>query len=181
MTRPRLDDYFDSTGNIALPDGVTLMSNVPEHIAACGDMPAYRYLDYTRDDDGLAVELTWSQLGARLRAVGARLQQVTSPGDRVAILAPQGLDYVVGFFAAIAAGNIAVPLFAPELPGHGERLDAVIADAGPSVVLTTTGAAEAVRGVPEKTSAASATAADRRRRGARRSGLDVHPRSAGHR
>ena len=150
MTRPRLDDYFDSTGNIALPDGVTLMSNVPEHIAACGDMPAYRYLDYTRDDDGLAVELTWSQLGARLRAVGARLQQVTSPGDRVAILAPQGLDYVVGFFAAIAAGNIAVPLFAPELPGHGERLDAVIADAGPSVVLTTTGAAEAVRGFLKK-------------------------------
>ena len=149
-TRPRIDDYFDSAGNIALPDGVTLMSNLPGHIAECGDMPAYRYLDYTRDDQGLAVELTWSQLGARLRAVGARLQQVTSPGDRVAILAPQGLDYVVGFFAAIAAGNIAVPLFAPELPGHGERLDAVIADAGPSVVLTTAAAAEPVRAFLKK-------------------------------
>jgi acyl-CoA synthetase (AMP-forming)/AMP-acid ligase II len=79
-----------------------------------------------------------------LRAVGARLQQVTSPGDRVAILAPQGIDYVVGFFAAVHAGAIAVPLFAPELPGHGERLDAVLADARPSVVLTTVGAAESV-------------------------------------
>jgi len=144
-TKPRIDDYLDSTGNIALPDEVTLMSNLPGHIAAYGDTPAYRYLDYTRDDEGLAVELTWSQLGARLRAVGARLQQVTSPGERVAILAPQGVDYVVGFFAAIAAGNIAVPLFAPELPGHGERLDAVIDDAGPSVVLTTTVAAEPIR------------------------------------
>jgi acyl-CoA synthetase (AMP-forming)/AMP-acid ligase II len=143
----RIDDYLDSAGNIVLPDGVTLMSNLPGHIAACGETPAYRYLDYTRAGEGVAVELTWRQLGARLRAVGARLQQVTSPGDRVAILAPQGVDYVASFFAAIAAGNIAVPLFAPELPGHGERLDAVIADARPSVLLTTAGAAESIRAV----------------------------------
>ena len=71
-----------------------------------------------------------------------RLQQVTRPGDRVAILAPQGVDYVVGFFAAIQAGDIAVPLFAPELPGHAERLEAVLSDALPTVVLTTTSAAE---------------------------------------
>ena len=79
-----------------------------------------------------------------MRALGARLQQVTQPGDRVAILTPQGVDYVVGFFAAIQAGTIAVPLFAPELPGHAERLDAVLADARPTVVLTTTAAAAAV-------------------------------------
>jgi acyl-CoA synthetase (AMP-forming)/AMP-acid ligase II len=62
----------------------------------------------------------------------------------VAILAPQGIDYVVGFFAAIHAGAIAVPLFAPELPGHAERLEAVLSDADPSVVLTTSAAAESV-------------------------------------
>jgi hypothetical protein len=38
-TKPRTDDYLDSTGNIMLPDGVTLISNLPGHIAACGDMP----------------------------------------------------------------------------------------------------------------------------------------------
>jgi acyl-CoA synthetase (AMP-forming)/AMP-acid ligase II len=144
-TALRVDDYLDSAGNIALPDGLTLMSHLQGHIGALGETPAYRYLDYTLDRDGLAVELTWTQLGAKLRAVGARLQQVTQPGDRVAILAPQGVDYVVGFFAAIQAGNIAVPLFAPELPGHAERLTAVLADARPSVVLSTTAAAEAVR------------------------------------
>jgi acyl-CoA synthetase (AMP-forming)/AMP-acid ligase II len=36
----------------------------------------------------------------------------------VGILAPQGVDYVVGLFAAISAGTIALPLFAPKLPGH---------------------------------------------------------------
>ena len=75
--------------------------------------------------DGQAVELTWTQLGIRLRAIGAHLQQVAR-GDRVAILAPQGIDYVAGFFAAIKAGTIAVPLFAPELPLHAERLDTAL-------------------------------------------------------
>ena len=41
--------------------------------------------------------------------------------------------------------TIAVPLFAPELPGHAERLDAVLADAAPTVVLTTSVGAEAVQ------------------------------------
>jgi acyl-CoA synthetase (AMP-forming)/AMP-acid ligase II len=141
----KIADHLDAAGNIALPEGVTLTSYLARNIAMLGDSPAYRYLDYTQDRDGVTVELSWDQLGARTRAVAARLQQLTVPGDRVAILAPQGLDYVVGFFAAVRAGNIAVPLFAPELPGHAERLEAVLADAQPAVVLTTTAAAESIR------------------------------------
>jgi acyl-CoA synthetase (AMP-forming)/AMP-acid ligase II len=64
------------------------------------------------------MELTWAELGTRLRAIGARLQQTTSKGDRVAILAPQGIDYIIGFFAAIKAGDIAAPLFASDYPPH---------------------------------------------------------------
>ncbi|CAJ1582097.1 fatty acyl-AMP ligase [[Mycobacterium] wendilense] len=141
----RVEDYLDGEGNIALPAGTTLTSYLERNIAALGDEVSYRYLDYTQDPAGAAVEITWSQLGSRLHAVGARLQQISAPGDRVAVLAPQGIDYVVGFFAAIAAGNIAVPLFAPELPGHAERLEAVLTDAEPTVVLTTTAAAESVQ------------------------------------
>ena len=137
----RLEDYLDPEGNIAIPAGVTLTSFLERNVANFGDTPAYRYLDFDHDR---TVELTWSQMGPRLRAVSARLQQITQPGDRVAILAPQGVDYVIGFFAAIQAGAIAVPLFAPELPGHTERLDAVLGDAEPTVVLTTTPAAGAV-------------------------------------
>ncbi|MGE4365671.1 MAG: fatty acyl-AMP ligase [Mycolicibacterium sp.] len=138
----RLDDYLDREGNIAIPAGVTLTAFLARNVAELGDAPAYRYLDFDHD---CTVELSWTQLGARLSAVGARLQQVTQRGDRVAVLTPQGVDYVVGFFAAILAGAIAVPLFAPELPGHTDRLDAVLNDAEPSVVLTTTAAAQPVR------------------------------------
>lgn len=141
----RIEDCLDAGGGIALPPGVTLMSLIDRNIANVPDSVAYRYLDYTRSPDGQAVELTWAQLGVRSRAIGAHLQQVTARGDRVAILAPQGLDYVAGFFAAIKAGTIAVPLFAPELPGHAQRLDTALHDAQPTVVLTTAAATEAVQ------------------------------------
>ena len=136
---------MDAEGGISLPAGGNLNSFLDRNTAELADFACYRYLDYTHHADGQSVELTWAQLGTRLRAIGARLQQVTAPGDRVAILAPQGLDYVVGFFAAIKAGNIAVPLFTPELPGFAERLDAVLAEAQPAVVLTTAAAGEAVQ------------------------------------
>ncbi len=140
----QIEDCLDADGRIALPPGTTLPSLIDRNIANVGDTVAYRYLDYTRAADGQAVELTWTELGRRMRAIGARIQQVTSPGDRVAILAPQGLEYVAGFFAAIKAGTIAVPLFAPELQGHAQRLATALHDARPTAVITTAAAADAV-------------------------------------
>lgn len=140
-----IEDYVRADGTIVIPDGLTLTSFLDRNRAIYGDAPSYRFLDYSQDADGRAVELSWNALWAKVGAVGARLQQVTARGDRVAILAPQGVDYVAAFFAAIHAGNIAVPLFAPSLAGHAERLAAVLADAKPTVVLTTTAGSEAVR------------------------------------
>jgi fatty-acyl-CoA synthase len=140
----RIEECLSPDGAIELPQGVTLPSLIDRNIRYVGDSVAYRYLDYARTDGGQAVELTWAQLGVRIRAIGAHLQRVASRGDRVAILAPQGLDYVAGFFAAIKAGFIAVPLFAPELPGHAERLGTALHDARPSVVLVTAAVVDAV-------------------------------------
>lgn len=160
MGRPNFDapeglldigDCIDERGEIALPPGTTLISLIDRNVANIPQTVAYRFLDFARSHDrpdghgaGDAVELTWAQLDVRMRAVAARIQQATSPGDRVAILAPQGLDWVVAFFAALKAGVIAVPLFAPELPGHAERLTVALADAEPAVLLTTVGAVAAV-------------------------------------
>ena len=140
----QIEDCLDAQGGIVLPPGVTLISLIDRNAANVGDSIAYRYLDFTRSVDGQAVELTWAQFAIRLRAIATRLQQVTSRGERVAILAPQGLDYVAGMYGAVKAGTIAVPLFAPELPGHAERLDTALRDAQPTVVLTTAAAKEVV-------------------------------------
>jgi fatty-acyl-CoA synthase len=140
----QIEDCLDADGGVALPPGITLISLIDRNIANVGDSVAYRYLDYTRAVDGQAIEVTWTQLGVRLRAVGAHVQQAAGRGERVAVLAPQGIDYVAGFYAAVKAGTIAVPLFAPELPGHAERLDTALRDSEPTVVLTTTAAKDAV-------------------------------------
>ncbi|MDQ2626097.1 MAG: fatty acyl-AMP ligase, partial [Actinomycetota bacterium] len=149
----QIEECLDADGGIALPPDATLISLIDRNIANVGDAVAFRFLDYAGPVEGRAVELTWEQLGGRMRAIGARLQEVSAPGDRVGILAPQGLDYVAGFYAAIKCGTIAVPLFAPELPGHAARLGTALRDSAPSVVLTTAAARHTVedflRGLPQ--------------------------------
>ncbi len=133
------------TGRITFPDNGSLVRHVERWAKIRGDRLAYRYLDFSTERDGVYHDLAWSRFGARNRAVGARLQQVTKPGDRVAILAPQGLDYMVAFYGALYAGVIAVPLFDPAEPGHTGRLHSVLGDCAPSAVLTTADSAEGVR------------------------------------
>ena len=138
-----IEDCLDADGAVVMPPGTTLISLIERNVANVGGATAYRYLDYSRSE-GQVIEVTWAQLGVRLRAVGAHVQQFAGQGDRVAVLAPQGIDYVAGFYAAIKAGAIAVPLFAPELPGHAERLDTALRDSEPTVLLTTTSAKDTV-------------------------------------
>ncbi len=146
----RIEDCVDSRGEIVLPPGTTLVSLIERNVANVGQTVAYRFLDFSRSE-GERLELTWAQLDIRMRAIAARIQQAAADGERVAILAPQGLDYVAAFFAALKAGMVAVPLFAPELPGHAERLEVALADAEPAVLLTTSGALGAVDGFLRKT------------------------------
>ena len=144
------EQYHDASGAIVVPDRTTLVDFVEANVSAARQDAAhdglvYRYIDYSTSRDGEVHELSWTRFGERLHAIAARLQQVAKPGDRVAILAPQGLDYIVSFFAAIQAGLIAVPLFDPDEPGHHDRLHAVLGDCAPAVILTSTESAAGVR------------------------------------
>ncbi|RAV07811.1 fatty-acid--CoA ligase [Mycolicibacterium sp. GF69] len=136
---------FIKDGLIKFPDNGSLVKHVERWAKVRGDKLAYRFIDFSTERDGVARDLQWADFGARNRAVGARLQQVTQPGDRVAILCPQNLEYLVAFFGTLYAGRIAVPLFDPNEPGHVGRLHAVLDDCTPSAILTTTDAAEGVR------------------------------------
>src|SRR6185312_12694136 len=136
---------FIVNGKIKFPENTNLVKHVEKWAKVRGDKLAYRFLDYSTERDGVECDMTWAQFSARNRAVAARLQQVTEVGDRVAILCPQNLDYLVAMYGAIYAGRIAVPLFDPSEPGHVGRLHAVLDDCNPTAILTSTGAAEGVR------------------------------------
>jgi fatty acid CoA ligase FadD32 len=136
---------FIVNGRIRFPENTDLVRHVEKWAKVRGDQMAYRFLDFSTERDGVAKDISWAEFGARNRAVGARLQQVTEPGDRVAILCPQSLDYLVAFFGTLYAARIAVPLFDPAEPGHVGRLHAVLDDCTPSAILTTSDSAEGVR------------------------------------
>lgn len=102
------------------------------------DGRAFTFIDYELDPAGCAETVTWLQIYRRTQVVAAEVASRGSPGDRVAILAPQGLDYIAGFFGVIAAGRIAVPLPAPMYgTTHDERVAAALNDCRPVVILTT--------------------------------------------
>ncbi|QLL05503.1 AMP-binding protein [Mycobacterium vicinigordonae] len=104
------------------------------------DDVAYTFIDYEKDWAGAAESVTWPQLYRRVRNVARELRLVAAPGDRAVILAPQGLDYVLAFLGALEAGIIAVPLSLPMGGVADERIDSVLRDASPTVVLTTSSA-----------------------------------------
>jgi len=101
------------------------------------DAAAFTFLDYGPDPTGFAESLTWSQVSRRARIIAEELALCGSPGDRTAILAPQGLEYVVAFLGALQAGFIVVPLSVPQYGIHDDRVSSVLRDSKPVVVLTT--------------------------------------------
>jgi fatty acid CoA ligase FadD28 len=98
---------------------------------------AFTFIDYEHDSKGVPETLTWSQLYRRASNVARELRLCGKPGDRAVILAPQGLDYIAAFLGSLQAGVIAVPLSVPHAGAHDERVNSVMRDTSPSVILTT--------------------------------------------
>jgi fatty acid CoA ligase FadD21 len=118
---------------------VSILSVLRERAGLTPDDLAFTFTDYDRNWDGVAENLTWSQLYRRTLNVANEVAKHGSPGDRALIVAPQGLDFVVAFLGAMQAGFVAVPQAVPVPGTYDERLSAVVTDTSPAVVLTTSG------------------------------------------
>src|SRR5215210_1630069 len=97
------------------------------------DLPGYTFLG---NGESETARLTYAELDARARALGAWLQHTVAPGERALLLFPPGLDFVAVFFGCLYAGVTAVPAYPPG--GRDvSRLRTLARDAEPRVVLTT--------------------------------------------
>ena len=81
--------------------------------------------------------LNYSQLYQQSRAIAAYLQTSLSKGDRAILLYPPGLDFITAFYGCLLAGIIAVPANMPHPKRPFSRVNAIIADASATAVLTT--------------------------------------------
>jgi acyl-CoA synthetase (AMP-forming)/AMP-acid ligase II len=102
---------------------------------------AFTFVDYDQEWEGVAHTLTWAQLNRRVSSLAHELRLRASIGDRALISAPQGLDYVIAFLGSLQAGLIGLPLSVPMIGVHDERVTAVLCDASPTVILTTSSVA----------------------------------------
>lgn len=125
--------------------GPSLTALLQERVDRQPDAAAYTFIDYDVDPNGFAESITWAQTQRMAQVVAEELRLYGASGDRAAILAPQGLEYIVAFMGAIHAGFVAVPLSAPQFGVHDERISSALRDCAPSVILTTSAAAADVR------------------------------------
>lgn len=142
---PKLDPH----ASFALQKGPPMLdSSIPailrERASLQPNDPAFTYIDYDVEWEGVEETLTWAQLQQQVVALAAEIREHAHIGDRVVILAPQNMSYILGFLASFEANVIAVPLSTPAVGAHDDRVAAVMADARPTVILTTASTAAAV-------------------------------------
>lgn len=92
---------------------------------------AYTYLTDRMEEESL----TFEQVYRHSCALAQSISEATAPGDRVLIILPPGLDYILAFYACLIAGRIAVPCY-PPINGRGmERIMALIKTATPALII----------------------------------------------
>jgi len=105
------------------------------------EQPELRPYTFLIDGETEGNHLTHGALDRQARSIAALLQSYGARGERALLLYPAGLEFIAAFFGCLYAGVIAVPLPPPNLAQPQRtlpRLRAIISDARPSLVLTTT-------------------------------------------
>lgn len=99
------------------------------------DQTAFIFLQDGKEES----QLTYKYLDQQARAIAALLQRLKARGERALLLYPAGLEFITAFFGCLYAGVVAVPAYPPRTNNRSiDRLQAILADAQATVLLTTT-------------------------------------------
>lgn len=93
---------------------------------------AFSFTDGEGSDEGV----TYAQLYSRAKAVAANLQERGMTGERVLLLYPPCLDFVIGFFGCVLAGAVAVPAYPPRRNRNADRIQSIADDAQSRLAMT---------------------------------------------
>lgn len=120
----------------------TLVGILRQHSADKSFVTAYTYLE---EGEREANSINYLDLDKKSRSVAVHLQSLLSPEDRVLLLYPSGLDFIVAFFGCLYAGIVAIPAYPPRRNQNTSRLESIIMDARPKAVLTKSDLLESIR------------------------------------
>ncbi|MFO5439230.1 MAG: fatty acyl-AMP ligase, partial [Dolichospermum sp.] len=89
--------------------------------------------------------ITYQQLSQNSKNIAIKLQSLIPKGSRALLLYPQGLEFINAFLGCLYAGIIAVPAYPPKRNQKMSRLAAIIKDAQPQIILTTSSMLESIK------------------------------------
>ncbi|GAA6619603.1 fatty acyl-AMP ligase [Scytonema sp. NUACC26] len=112
----------------------TIVDVLRERALQQKDQRAYTFI---QDTDTELANLTYEELDRQARAIAAQLQGIGATGQRALLLYPSGLEFIAAFFGCLYASVVAVPAYPPKRNQKMSRLQAIVADAQPQVILTT--------------------------------------------
>jgi acyl-CoA synthetase (AMP-forming)/AMP-acid ligase II len=116
------------------------------NVEASPENSAMNYCQGT-DEGANEQSLTYAELDRAARRRAAWLQHRYRPGDRALLLHPPGLEFVRAFLGCLYAGVVPVPAPPPTADKRQvDRTMGIARDADVSIVLSTSGLAETLRG-----------------------------------
>ncbi|GIJ24298.1 AMP-binding protein [Micromonospora lutea] len=86
---------------------------------------------------GAVEQLTYAQLEEHALRVAVSLRNSTRPGDRVLLILPPGLDFLIAFLGCLYGDVVAVPLYPPRPGARLDRIESVVRSCRPAHAVTT--------------------------------------------
>lgn len=119
---------------LCLPNDIeTFVSLLQYRAKTQADEVLYRFLP---DGEGDGITLSYKELDEHARQLASALLKKAEPGDRALLLYPDGLEFIKAFFGCLYAGIVAVPAYPPKRNQKMQRLECIIEDCSPALVLT---------------------------------------------
>lgn len=144
---PRATPALEPRAALALPDTVdNLVDMLAWHAERHGERIHAEFHSDAGDGPTLSYRALWD--GAARVAAGLQRDGL-EPGARVALMLPTGEDYFFGFFGALLAGGVPVPIYPPQrraqLEEHLRRQGRILANCRATTLITTAEASGVAR------------------------------------
>ncbi|MFN5954122.1 MAG: fatty acyl-AMP ligase [Dolichospermum sp.] len=121
---------------------INLISILNERANQTPNQLAYIFL---KNRENQEQNITYQQLSQHSKNIAIKLQSLIPEGSRALLLYPQGLEFINAFLGCLYAGIIAVPAYPPKRNQKMSRLAAIIKDAEPQIILTTSSMLETIK------------------------------------
>ncbi|MBX3422319.1 MAG: aminotransferase class I/II-fold pyridoxal phosphate-dependent enzyme [Pirellulaceae bacterium] len=128
------ESHFHHFTGQAVPPRTDLVSVLQHWARHYPDRPAFYFSD--GEDYVHSQCITYGQLDLAARNLAGYLQRLNVAGQRVLLVYPPVMDFLVGFFGCLYAGATAVPAFPPRRNRKGQRIHGIAQDCQVRLALT---------------------------------------------